>query len=260
VTEAENGSAPDPAVTLSPEAYLRHLRADGDRMASLADRDLDAVVPACDGWTARDALVHTGAVFSHKVACIRDGARPVDDERWSQGPADDQELPAWFRERLDELVAELESRGPDAPAFTWYDRDQTVGFWYRRMAQEAAVHRVDVESAYDLVRPVPDALAVDGVDEVLDRFLRYDAAEVGPDGPGRGTVAVRTGAHVWRVGLRPDDIDLSTRPGPADAVVSGEPSELLLWLWGRRPDTAVTREGDLDAVAGLRQRLVATTQ
>ena len=29
-----------------------------------------------------------------------------------------------------------------------------------------------------------------------------------------------------------------------DAVVSGEPSELLLWLWGRRPDSAVSQEGD----------------
>ena len=59
----------------------------------------------------------------------------------------------------------------------------------------------------------------------------------------RGTVAVRTGEHIWRLTLTADDVDLSREPGPADAVVSGEPSELLLWLWGRRPDTAVHARG-----------------
>ena len=144
---------------------------------------------------------------------------------------------SWFRTRLEELVTELEERGPDAPAFTWYEPQQNVEFWYRRMAQETVVHRVDVESAFDQVTPVDDELAVDGIDEVLDWFLAYQADDVGPDGPGRGTVAVRTGDHIWRVHLLPDDVELSREPGACDAVVSGEPSELLLWLWGRRPDT-----------------------
>ena len=43
-------------------------------------------------------------------------------------------------------------------------------------------------------------------------------------------------------------------------MVSGEPSELLLWLWGRRPDTAVTREGDGDLLTGFRERLKVVTQ
>ena len=244
---------------MTPESFLAHIRTDAARMSDLARRDLDAPVPPCPGWTVRDAVEHTGAVYSHKVACMRSG-RPQSVDDWSHGPADGQDTVGWFEERLAELVSELESRGPDAPAYTWYEPDQTVGFWYRRMAQETAVHRTDVESAFDEVTAVDDDLAVDGVDEVLDWFLAYQAEDVGPDGPGRGTVAVRTGDHIWRVGLEADTVTLSREPGRADAIVSGEPSELLLWLWGRRPDTAVQREGDADALQGLRERLRVVTQ
>jgi uncharacterized protein (TIGR03083 family) len=244
---------------MTPDDYLRHLRVDGARMADLAPRDLDAAVPPCPGWDVREVMVHTGAVYSHKVQCMRLGRSPDDDE-WSTGPQDGEETVGWFRTRLDELVTELTERGADAPSYTWYDPQQTVGFWFRRMAQETAVHRVDVESAFDAVSPVDDALAVDGIDEVLDLFLVYQAEDVGPDGPGRGTVAVRTGDHIWRLTLNPDDVDLSRDPGAADAVISAEPSELLLWLWGRRPDTAVRAEGDGELVRAFRERLRVVTQ
>lgn len=245
---------------MTPEEYLSHLRRDAERMAELASSGLAAGVPACPGWTVGEALVHTGEVYSHKVACMRLPGGPQSTDDWDHGPAEGADSVAWFRERLDELTAELTARGPDAPSFTWYEPDQTVGFWFRRMAQETAVHRVDVESGYDAVSPVPDDLAVDGIDEVLDCFLSYQNDDVGPDGPGRGTVAVRTGDHIWRTTLTADQALLSRDPGPADAVVSGEPSELLLWLWGRRPDSAVQREGDEDLLRGLRERLRIVTQ
>jgi len=244
---------------MTPETFLHHLRADADRMADLAGRDLDAAVPPCPGWDVREVMSHTGSVYSHKVACMRKGARPEDDD-WMHGPDDGDDMVAWFRTRLEELVTELEERGPDAPSYTWYDPQQTVGFWFRRMAQETVVHRVDVESAFDAVTHVDDELAVDGIDEVLDWFLAYQAEDVGPDGPGRGTVAVRTGDHIWRLELLPDDVTLSRDPGPCEAVATGEPSELLLWLWGRRPDSAVTLEGDAELLTALRERLRIVTQ
>jgi uncharacterized protein (TIGR03083 family) len=245
---------------MTPEAFISHLRADAARMAELATRELDAEVPPCPGWTVREAVLHTGEVYSHKVACMRSGQPPQSYDDWLHGPADGEGTVSWFRARLEELVTELEERGPRAPTYTWYEPDQTVGFWYRRMAQETVVHRVDVESAFAAVTPVDHELALDGIDEVLEVFLRNKAAEVGPDGPGRGTVAVRTGDHIWRVTLRPDDVGLERSPGRADAVLSGEPSELLLWLWGRRPDSAVTAEGAPELVAALRRRLSAVTQ
>jgi uncharacterized protein (TIGR03083 family) len=245
---------------MTPETYLTRLKSDAARLAEIGGHDLDAPVPPCPGWTVRDVVVHTGEVYSHKVACMRlpEGPQHVDD--WNHGPADGEDIFDWFRERHDELVTELTSRGPAAPSYTWYDPDQSVGFWFRRMAHETAVHRADVESAFSAVTAVEGDLAVDGVDEVLDLFLAYQAEDVGPDGPGRGTVAVRTGEHIWRVTLSADDVVLSREPGAAQAVVSGEPSELLLWLWGRRPDTAVILEGDSDLLAGFRARLKVVTQ
>jgi uncharacterized protein (TIGR03083 family) len=244
---------------LAPNAYLSHIRANAAQMVDLASRDLDAAVPPCPGWDVREALTHTGEVYSHKVACMRTGRRPESSE-WNHGPREGEHLLEWFGTRTEELLAELGERGPGTPAYTWYEPQQNVGFWYRRMAQETAIHRVDVESAFDGVTPVDDALAVDGVDEVLDWFLSYQADEVGPDGPGRGTVAVRTREQLWRVTLTPNDVVLERDRGPAEALVTGEPSELLLWLWGRRPQAAVTVEGDQSVIAGMRARLHVVTQ
>ncbi len=166
----------------------------------------------------------------------------------------------WFRERRDELLETLQARGPATPSWTWHDDHQNVGFWFRRMAQETAVHRVDVESGYEAVSPVDHALAVDGIDEVLDWFLPYQAEDVGSDAPGRGTVAVRTGDHIWRQTLTPDAVDVAREPGPADALVSGEPSELLPLAVG--PPTGHRRDGRgrPGPAAGLRARLHVVTQ
>ena len=133
--------------------------------------------------------MHTGEVYSHKVACMRLPEGPQNDDDWNHGPGRGQDPLGWFQERFDELTTELTARGADASAYTWYDPDQTVGFWFRRMAQETAVHRVDVESAFDAVTPVSDDLAVDGIDEVLDLFLVL---------PERGCRAGRTGTRHGR--------------------------------------------------------------
>ena len=61
----------------------------------------------------RDAVEHTGSVFSHKVASMT-GGRPRDPSAWSHGPEAGQDLMTWFREQRDELLEILEQRGPDA--------------------------------------------------------------------------------------------------------------------------------------------------
>ncbi len=254
------------STTLAPGRYLEVLRQDVERMATAAAGDLTAPVPACPGWTVRNALLHTGMVYLHKVATMR-ASRAVE---YPPAPEPEGDLVPWFNDAARALLAELESRGPDAPSHTWWPGDRTVGFWYRRMAQETAVHRVDVESASGDPAPVPDDVAVDGVDEVLRRFLRLWGSTVeesaggdvdlsaGADRP----ISVRTGGRAWRVVLHPDRVDADAAPveGPADAVVTGEPSEVLLWLWGRRPTTAVRIAGDADLAGVLRARLALATE
>jgi hypothetical protein len=79
-----------------------------------------------------------------------------------------------------------------------------------------------------------------------------------PDLP--GTLVVSTGDHSWHLDMKPDTVDVNEGGGDADATVTGEPSDLLLWLWGRAPDSAVTTTGDEGAVRRLRERLARTTQ
>ena len=78
------------------------------------------------------------------------------------------------------------------------------------------------------------------------------------------SLLVRTGPWAWRVAVDftdpADRIPLLRGAGPAKATVSGEPSELLLWLWGRRPDSAVSLHGDPQALASMRELLAYGTQ
>lgn len=252
---------------MRPDRYLDLVEQDGRRLADVAAAgDLDAPIPSCPGWAVRDCVVHTGEVYRDKVACIRLNRQPGDGDV-EQAPPPGTEPVAWFTEGLDALLAELRSHDPTDPAYSW-SADQTVGFWYRRMAQETAVHRLDVEDGRGTPTPIDDELAVDGIDEVLDVFLGDDWSNIPPEwwgdiDPHAGTgstVAVRAGGQVWRSTLGPDAITLARGAGPADASVTGDPEAVLLWLWGRRPDDTVTLDGDRSVLRAFRDRLVLATQ
>jgi hypothetical protein len=51
--------------------YLRSLRDDGAALATAAGRGLDPPVPACEGWTVADLVLHTGMVHRHKLEIVR---------------------------------------------------------------------------------------------------------------------------------------------------------------------------------------------
>jgi hypothetical protein len=172
---------------------------------------------------------------------------------------------AWSR-----LAAELGSREPSAPTYTWYEPDQTVGFWARRMAQETVIHRIDTELALaSAVASVPGELALDGVDEVLVVFLAYATRrwceDFGDDlaGADGRPVLVSTGGSGWLVRAGADGVSVEagvgSGPVPAAATVRAEPESMLRWLWGRG-GSGVAVEGDTDLVARLRRLLVIATQ
>ena len=244
--------------TLSPAAYLRHLRTEGSRLANaVRTGNPQNPVAGCPGWTAHYVAVHAGAVYHHKLAILRLGRQPEEGE-WALGPPDGTDPVDWFTAALEELVGELSRLDPDAPTMTWHG-EQPTWFWHRRMAQETAVHRVDAESALGGGEPIDNELALDGIDEVLNVFLA-DRWRQGSS-PGSGErVLIRTGEHAWHIALGPERVEVEHRPGSSDAVVTADPSDLLLWLWGRRPDEVVHVEGDGAAATALRAALVTATQ
>jgi hypothetical protein len=73
-------------------------------------------------------------------------------------------------------------------------------------------------------------------------------------------VAVKTGGRAWRVVLDREATTVSGGDGSVDATVTGQPSDMLLWLWGRQPDDSVEMSGDRDAHRLMRTRLVMATQ
>lgn len=236
--------------------YLDLLRADSDRLLEVSRGRLDAPVPSCPGWTVDDLAEHLAYVYGHKVVCILEQRPP---ESWPpERPYGD--VLDWLRRSRDRLVAELANHDPGDPAYTWYAPDQTVGFWYRRMAQETAVHRVDAELAAGSPSPVATDLAVDGVDEVLDIFLAGDWSDE-PQPGSTASVQVVTAGRTWELTLLPDTVVCSPPTGrDVQVTIEGQPSELLLWLWGRAPESAVATAGDPEALRMFRDRLRLVTQ
>ncbi|GAA1258994.1 maleylpyruvate isomerase family mycothiol-dependent enzyme [Oryzihumus leptocrescens] len=241
---------------LAARRYREVLEEDFARLRSVAPRALDRPVPECEGWVGADVLRHTALVYLHKVETMRRGDWP---DPWPPEGIEEAEPLGLIVDAHGQLVAELDARDPAEHARTWWPPDQSVGFWVRRMAHETSVHRRDVESAAGEGTPIAADLAVDGVDEVLTIMLAGDWSDA-PVGTASGAaVVVSSGGHDWEVTLGPGHVDvLRGATGGAVATVAGEPSEVLLWLWGRGPRPAVS--GEEAMVTELRERLALATR
>jgi len=246
--------------------YLECLASDFARLREVATAtDPDAKVPSCPEWTVNDLVDHVAKVYLHKVEVMRQGRHP---EVWPPDLSAEKPLESLDRGYTD-LIAEFAARPAESTTHTWYQPDQTVGFWIRRMAQETVIHRVDAELAAGAdVAPIPEDLAVDGVDEVLIAFLEYGVT--GWPEEFTETLAATTGARVrldagntaFVVELAPGTLKVSPAEvgAPADAAVSGGASEVLRWLWNRAGDEVVERSGDESALGVLRRSMVIATQ
>jgi uncharacterized protein (TIGR03083 family) len=242
----------------------------GDLRDAATAVELTTPVPSCPGWTVADLVVHVAEVYLHKVTVMRTGEWPRD---WPPpGLAAGPPL-ARLGRAYGQLRTEFGARASSWPARTWYDPDQTVAFWIRRMAQETVIHRIDAELAAGLpVTPVPAALAVDGVDEVLKRFLAFGSAAwsaefarmkgehlAGEDGP--DTISVVAGRNAWTVRPSPRAVRVEDGAGDQPRVtIEGVPDRVLQWLWGRAGDDAVALTGDPAWAGYLRRMLDAVTQ
>jgi uncharacterized protein (TIGR03083 family) len=218
---------------------------------------LGEAVPSCPGWTVRDLVAHVAEVYEHKMACTALGHAP---DPWPPDWPADREPIEWLRDAHRRLLEMFDRSGPATPSATWWPPDQTVGFWARRMAQETAVHRVDAESAIGRPRPVDAALAVDGVDEVLIIRLAGDWSDEPDDAATGQRVAISTGGRNWLATLDRVSVTIAEDGGVGDAMLGGDPSDVLLWLWGRSTNEQIVRSGDEEALRLLRSRLVLATQ
>ena len=203
-----------------------------ERQKAYAERaGLQANVPSCPDWTVADLLGHIGGVQEWAAAMARlgpDAERIVRDPQAVPEPA---QRPEWFPRVTAELVRALD-RTADEPAWTWIPPG-TVGFWQRRQAHEAAMHRVDAELAAGVTEPQIGAdLAADGIDE----FLSVVRAFSNPRLTGRGETLHFHCTDVdgeWLVRLEADGVTIEREHAKGDVAAKGRASDLLCWMQGR---------------------------
>jgi uncharacterized protein (TIGR03083 family) len=234
----------------------RHLDAEYARFRSLipAAGDLTTIrVPSCPEWSLDDLVQHVGEVYLHKVDCVRLNARPTEEPDLT-GLTSVQVLERGFGE----LSKTFDEHAPEDPAWTWFEPDQTVGFWIRRMAHETAVHRFDAELAVHSPTPIEDDLAEDGLDEVLATLLAADI-EPAEYEIGRPDVEVRTPGRSWFVHFEKEGLRISDA-GQATTVILGDPADLELWLYNRITGDHLSFTGDLVGMGVLKDLMTKATQ
>ncbi|MEL7209137.1 MAG: maleylpyruvate isomerase family mycothiol-dependent enzyme, partial [Actinomycetota bacterium] len=153
---------------------LDALRTEGDAALRAAQDREDLAVPHLD-WTVADLVEHLGGVYERFAQCLS-GEVPA----WPEPdtvPSPDGDVVDWARVRLGRVVTAVGAADLDAEFPTWAGpRD---GSWVlRRLANETAVHRWDLEAATGTADPLPTDLAI----EVTDEFLTAVVANRGLPG------------------------------------------------------------------------------
>ncbi|MFC9691796.1 maleylpyruvate isomerase family mycothiol-dependent enzyme [Kribbella sp. NPDC056951] len=244
---------------LSAEYYLEQLAAESARLREVAELGLDAAVPSCPGWTVESVVRHVAQVYLHKIEVLRLGALP---KPWPPEGLDERDAFELYDESLSALTAALRQAGTTQQTWTFSPADSTSGFWYRRMAMETVVHRIDAELAHDVVTPIAAELALDGIDELLYPNLGgpwWD--ENWTKHPLDATVRITAEGRSWTVRADATSVTvLQGAEGEADAEIFGDPGAVYLWLWGRTSDDAVQFTGSEDVVREFRGRLTEATQ
>jgi uncharacterized protein (TIGR03083 family) len=230
--------------------HIAALRAQGLMLADAARRaGPGTAVPTCPGWAVRDLVAHTGGVHRWATAFVAEGRTEAmgDDEklRYYDTAPGDPDLVDWYTECHAALVAALESAPPGLACWSFLPAPSPVAFWARRQAHEAAVHRVDAQTAAGRVTPPDAALAADGIDELLSCFLTRPGGRLRAD-PARvlGVRAADTDTD-WTVRIGPDKVEvLHGACVSADCAVTGAAADVYLLLWNRAGTDRLRVEGD----------------
>ncbi len=256
--------------------YVRHLRADSARFASLIRNPGPTTpVPSCPDWTMPDLAWHLAEVQYFWASIVADLLDTPDSVSELERP-DDEHLPDLFESQSQRLVNALESHPDNATCWSWHDGGNNVGWVRRRQAHEALIHRVDAELTVASPSPVNSELAIDGVDEILTVMLdcstipewsSFDpdgrtALITAADGPSWGMSLGRFVGTSPASGTSYDDPALLLGPvsqNPSVAI-SATAANLDLWLWGRGPMDLLEVVGDVDAARAIRSAAVAATQ
>ncbi|MFF5860238.1 maleylpyruvate isomerase N-terminal domain-containing protein [Streptomyces sp. NPDC012751] len=225
------------------------------RAVAAAASSPDEQVPTCPGWTLFDLVRHLGEGHRRWAATVAAGPA---DTRVSV-PPDAEAVPrareallAWSAESTRRLLDALREGGPDRGCWTWWGTSQsprTSGAVARHQVQEAAVHTYDAQITVGAAQPLPDEVALDGVDEFLSTCCATTSPW--PHEPAAVDFHATEGLS-WRLSLSADGARATRLPapddpageGPAAAAARGTAGELVLTLYGRIPVDSLKLDGD----------------
>ncbi|SMD20610.1 TIGR03083 family protein [Lentzea albidocapillata] len=205
--------------------------------------DLGAPVPTCPGWTLYDLVQHLSDGRRKWAEIVAAGPADAPPAR-TQVEAPREDLVAWMTESSRLLVDALKESGPDRACWAWWSDSQapaTAGAAARHQLQEIAVHTYDAQLTIGAAQPLPDEVALDGVDEFQTTCVATTSAW--PHEPAIVDYHTTEGRS-WRVTLDAGGARVGEVEGTADASLSGTASELVLAFYGRKPVEELKLEGD----------------
>ena len=229
--------------------YRSWLADEGQALAAALDADPATPVPSCPGWSLSDLAAHVGSYHRWAAGMLRD-ASPQPRAPYALRPDSRTPLADWYRTSLELLLEAVAD--PGTPMWT-VTTDQTAGAWCRRQAHDLTIHRWDAQHARGHAQPIRPERATDFIDELFEMALPYILPFLNRPVPAR-SLALRSadGTYHRRIDAPAGRLHLSREQAPADATLTGTPSDLLLTLW-RRTATALT--GDPGALAAWQQAI-----
>jgi len=204
-----------------------------DQMAGmLRGVDLSTPVPTCPGWDLQRLVVHLGGIHRWAAQLVEarapERAAPVKSDR-----GDD--LVEWLAAGALPVAAMAAAPGDDA-MWSW-GADQHVRFWSRRMVHETAVHFADAAMAVGEPLHLDAALAIDGIDELLENLPYATFSESVRNLRGADSIHLHgtdTDHAEWMIQLHDAGFSWEHAHGKGSVAVRGTAIDLYLLLWGRR--------------------------
>jgi uncharacterized protein (TIGR03083 family) len=216
--------------------YVSIISDESSRIVQAYELDRRAAVPWSDRWTVATVARHVAGTH-HVVAEIVRGRPHTDFGLFGQletPPKDSPEFVGWFRSGTASLIEQLSSVPADDECWSWFAPGRRVGWWARRMALEAVVHRSDADAAQGRALSVAPDIAADGIDEFLDVFVAASrAAHDAPAGPTMSFECNDRSERWWLDLSGQGERIVSREPRDASVRIRGSAEQLLWVVWGR---------------------------